>query len=352
MPLYCSTESVVARTGIYFSDVKKARDQLVAQGRRPSIDAIRAALGDTGSKTTIHKLMRELDAEEGAKGRPVSEAILALAGQIADQLKLEADGEVVTIRAQMGDMRAEHEASQAQLAQQLADVRKASDALAKELATSQAAGGDLQKQLHAEQIARHTAEQRAADLEGRVADAERHQASLEDKHRHARDALEHYRTASKEQREQDTRRHEQQVQAVQAELRQAQLAFAVKQEDLTRLNKEAAALANELGANKQVLYLEKEAGRKLARKADLVPALDARVAVLETQLKESRARADEAEAAAERAAALCSELRQEKTALETALAGTRSTADLEERLAKLDQAVFGAKDAPPPRRKR
>jgi hypothetical protein len=114
----------------------------------------------------------------------------------------------------------------------------------------------LKDQPSLEQIARHTAGQRSRDLGETLADAERHQASLEEKHRHARDSLEHYRTSSKEQREQENRRHEHQVQGLQTELRQAQLAASIKQEESTRLNKEAAALATELGSNKQALHFE------------------------------------------------------------------------------------------------
>ncbi len=51
----------MARTGLYQSQVKKARDTLVAQGRHPSVDAVRVALGNTGSKTTIHKYLKELE---------------------------------------------------------------------------------------------------------------------------------------------------------------------------------------------------------------------------------------------------------------------------------------------------
>lgn len=102
------------------------------------------------------------------------------------------------------------------------------------------------------------------DLNGRTADAEGHQASQEEKHKHARNALEHYRTAAKEG-EQEQRRHEHQVQGLQTELKQAQLAFSLKQEEMTRLNKEAAALATELGSIKQALHLEREASRNQAR---------------------------------------------------------------------------------------
>lgn len=66
---------------------------------------------------------------------------------------------------------------------------------------------------------------------------------LEEKQQHARDPLEHYRTAIKEHREQEQRRHQYHADGLQTELKQAQLAFSLKQEDLTRLNKEPAALA-------------------------------------------------------------------------------------------------------------
>ena len=340
----------MARAGVYFSDVKKARDKLVAQGRHPSIDAVRTALGDTGSKTTIHKYLREIDAEEGAVHSTASDAILALAGQLAEQLKREATGAVEGIKADMAALRQAHDEQLSDMARQLGATRATLESVTVELAASRGETATLKQSLHAEQIARHTAEQHARDVDVRLLDAERHQASLEEKHRHARDALEHYRTAAKEQREQETRRHAQQLQAVQAELRQAQMAVAVKQEEVTRVNKEAAALANELGANKQVLYLEKEAGRRLARKVDVLQEVEAQAAVLKTQLADSRTRAVEAEQLAAERTTLCNVLREEKAALETALAAAKDTSSLEARLAKLDRAVFGPPgDDPAPR---
>ena len=59
----------MARSGLYKSDVKNARDSLIAQAMYPSIDAVRMALGNTGSKTTIHKYLKELEEEEGGGGR-------------------------------------------------------------------------------------------------------------------------------------------------------------------------------------------------------------------------------------------------------------------------------------------
>jgi chromosome segregation ATPase len=344
-------ENLMARAGVYLSDVKKARDALVADGRHPSIDAVRAALGNTGSKTTIHKYLREIEAGEGAQKAGVSEAIAALVAQLAGQLQDEAAAEVEAMRARMAQQQAAHEGAQAELGAQLAGVQQALDAASQQLESTRQDLAGIKDQLGVEQIARHTAEQRSRDLGERLADAQRHQASLEEKHRHARDALEHYRGASKEQREQETRRHEQQVQGVQAELRQAQLALSIKQEELTRLNQEAAALSSELGASKQAMHREREAGRALAGKVEqLLGQLRegaSRIAVLEAQLADSRTRTVAAEQECARVSEHCDELRQQKAMLELQLADARVAAALEERLARLDKAVFGGEQTGP-----
>ncbi|GGZ02075.1 DNA-binding protein [Pseudoduganella plicata] len=54
----------MARTGITKTQVRTIRDRLLAEGRYPSADAVRGALGDTGSKSTIHRYLKELAAED------------------------------------------------------------------------------------------------------------------------------------------------------------------------------------------------------------------------------------------------------------------------------------------------
>ena len=36
----------MARSGLYKSDIQKARDSLLAQGKHPSVDALRVELGN------------------------------------------------------------------------------------------------------------------------------------------------------------------------------------------------------------------------------------------------------------------------------------------------------------------
>lgn len=337
----------MARAGVYFSDVKRARDSLISMGRRPSIDAVRAELGDTGSKTTIHKYLKELEAEEGAQGQPVSEAILALITQLADQLKADSDVVVQEMRDQADSERTQHERAISAQQSLLAEEQQRNADISGKLNVVQQQLDAVQRRLQEEQIARHTAEQRAADLGERLADAERHQASLEDKHKQARDALDHFRTASKEQRDQEGRRHEHQIQSLQLQLREAQQSTALKQEQLTQLNKEAASLVAELSAVKQALYGEKESGRSLARKVEQLHTAEARAAAAEAQVGASRARAVELEDALVRANELCNELRQQQAGMQAQLESVRSASTLEQRIAELQQAVFG-KDAAKP----
>lgn len=336
----------MARAGIYFSDVKRAREALIARGRHPSIDAVRGELGDTGSKTTIHKFLREIEAAEGTRAQPVSEAIQGLITQLADQLQVEADVAVQGMRDELAAVRAQQHQELARFQAQLAEAEQARDATTSQLESVRQQLTHINQQLHEEQIARHTAEQRSADLAERLADADQHRASLEDKHKQAREALEHFRTAAREQREQESRRHEHQVQSLQAELRQTQQAAALKQEQLTQLNKEAAALTAELAAGKQALYLEMESGQKLARRIEHLQAVESRLAACEVQASDNRARAADAEIALAKATELNSELRQQMAALEAELVAARATSELEERILQLQRAVFGEQAGP------
>lgn len=87
----------MARAGIYKSEVVRARDKLVALGKHPSIDAIRVELGNTGSRTTISRYLKEIEEEEGpVRGSKVavSESILDLVGRLAERLHEEASTRV------------------------------------------------------------------------------------------------------------------------------------------------------------------------------------------------------------------------------------------------------------------
>ena len=231
----------MARSGLYKSDIQKARDRLLAQGKHPSVDAMRVELGNTGSKSTIHRYLKELEEEDGqglfAKVA-VSDALQDLIGRLAGRLHEEAEA-VVTQAQQRFEVKLQERT------QALEQQQQEGAALSTQLQRTDGA-------LQAERID-HTAtrqalaeatlligqlEERAAGLVTRLAEHEAHARSLEEKHQHAREALEHYRTSVKEQREQEQRRHEHQVQELQVSLRQANETLTSKNHELLQLNRD------------------------------------------------------------------------------------------------------------------
>jgi hypothetical protein len=76
---------------------------LLAEGRYPSVDSVRQSLGNTGSKSTIHKYLKELDGEDvGAviQRSDTARTLLATVEQLADQLHADAERQVRAVRAE------------------------------------------------------------------------------------------------------------------------------------------------------------------------------------------------------------------------------------------------------------
>ena len=231
----------MARSGLYKSDIQKARDRLLAHGKHPSVDAMRVEMGNTGSKSTIHRYLKELEEEEGqglGAKVAVSDALQDLIGRLAGRLHEEAEA-VVTQAQQRFDVHL-HERTQA-LEQQQQEGTALSTQLQRTDAALQAERADhtaTRQALAEATLLIGQLEERAAGLVTRLAENEAHARSLEEKHQHAREALEHYRTSVKEQREQEQRRHEHQVQELQVSLRQANETLTSKNHELLQLNRD------------------------------------------------------------------------------------------------------------------
>lgn len=241
----------MARAGLTRSAVKRARDALLAQGQHPSIDAIRIALGNTGSKTTIHRYLKELEEEEGTsltRASSLSDAIQDLVARLAARLHEEAQALVDQQAAASASQRQQAQTEIAKLTTELATQQVQLAAAAAAISSEQDAHAETRLALHQRDLDVERLTQQVRDQTARLAEQENFRQSLEEKLVHARDALEHFRTAAREQREQEARRHEQQVQQLQAELRQANQMAIVRQNEITQLNKDNARLIAEAGA--------------------------------------------------------------------------------------------------------
>ncbi len=255
----------MARGGINKAVVQTARLAILARGENPSIDAVRIEMGNTGSKTTIHRYLKELDDSESRltiTQAPLDDELGELVARLAQRLKEKAQEPIDQALAQFEQQKTALlaqvetlEAAHGQLKQQF-DIQAA--ALAEESAALQTASTSLQT----EQTRNAGLSQACSDYELRINDKDEQIRSLEDKHLHARDALEHYRTAIKEQREQEQRRHEGQLQQVQAELRQAQQSAMVRQDEITQLHRDNERLLIEHRVTTKELAAVQEQARK------------------------------------------------------------------------------------------
>ena len=262
----------MARGGINKALVAKAHQAVLARGENPSIDAIRIELGNTGSKSTIHRYLKEL--EEEASTRLDDEALLSqpikdLIARLASRLQEEAHDIIDESKSryehrikELSDRCAALTQEAGQLADQQTALKSRLDETSEQLAAKSAACDALDKQLN-------EVGQREASRAALLKEKQAHIESLEEKHRHSREALEHYRESVKEQRDQDQRRHEQQIQQLQAEIRTLNQTISVKQGDLTQLNKDNARLISELSAARKATQdLESKLNRTDAKLED------------------------------------------------------------------------------------
>ncbi|MCC4618279.1 DNA-binding protein [Xanthomonas campestris pv. asclepiadis] len=231
----------MARSGLYKSDVQRARDSLRATGTHPSVDAVRVALGNTGSKTTIHRYLRELEEEEGQSvgaKMGVSDALQDLIARLAERLHAEADTVVAQAQARFQAQLQERTHALEQARHETGSLTTQLQRCETALQAEREAGAAARSEVASRTTELAQLEERITGLTARLAEHERHAQSLEHKHEHAREALEHYRTSVRDQREQEQRRHAHQVQELQVALRQANEALTAKNHDLMQLNRE------------------------------------------------------------------------------------------------------------------
>lgn len=246
----------MARGGINKALVKQARDEILVKGQNPSIDAVRIALGNTGSKTTIHRYLKEIEEEEGT--RLDDEALLSstlkdMIAKMASQLHEEANNLIERNKehyeAQVSSWKERYESLE-NTNKELELKRDEQAILLDETTTQNRALQDKLNQISSDKQA---IDQKVTDLEAMLADKNNHIESLEEKHKHAREALEHYRNSVKDQRDQDLRRHESQVQQLQVDIRNLNQTLSIKQTDITQLNKDNAQLVTELNTTQKEL---------------------------------------------------------------------------------------------------
>lgn len=322
----------MARPGISKHEVQTARLALVRAGKHPSIDSIRIELGNTGSKATIFRYLKEIGEDEGGAGLPqasISDELQAFVTNLAARLEFESQERFDVLKAgqavEVGRLNEALEKARGEAKASRGEAERSQVELSNERTSRQRVEADLDA-LRLEH--RQVTTQLSTQLEGireQLQAAHAHAASLEEKHAHARDSLEHFRAASKEQRDREARQHEQQLQYLQREVGQSTEALTAKHGELrAALQEKADALALLTGARAERRQVDeqlrelKTAAERLAVQTQLVEDLRAQVLQAGQQYETLRARR--------------SELEQRNGELERLLAATNASAQSQEQL--------------------
>ncbi|PPC88021.1 MAG: hypothetical protein CTY39_01430 [Hyphomicrobium sp.] len=256
----------MARAGILYSSVAHAAAQLSAAGKNPTVDAVRDALGGTGSKSTIAPMLKRWKAEHQDQiiaqdaGLPAS-LVQAVKG-VYDQLQHEADEKITAIRtAAAADNQAL--ATQLDAAHELnLALTKERDALAEALAREKAERARLDSTLHQLELTHTKAEAKLVGLTERLADRQNEIDGLHRQLDQARTQFEHYqesialqRANERQQAEQERLRLENElidarhtVGALNTALGQRDVELTHVRQDKERVTAEIAALQNAYGA--------------------------------------------------------------------------------------------------------
>jgi chromosome segregation ATPase len=246
----------MARGSIYRTDVENARKELLAQGKTPTVDAIRLIIG-RGSNTTILRYLQDINTEASRDDRPkaaISDALAETVQRLAEQLHAEADERIAQIRSDCDAQVAEYRMRGDQAVQERLTFATQYQRTEVALQAEQTTHAECQRALTEASMLNRQLEERVAGLSARVTEHEAHAQSLEEKHRHAREALEHYRTSVKEQRDQEQRRHEHQVQELQVELRKANEGMTTKNHELLQLNRDNVRLTEQVTQQDRELH--------------------------------------------------------------------------------------------------
>ncbi|CAG8867743.1 Chromosome partition protein Smc [compost metagenome] len=266
----------MARGGINKALVHAARDALLGRGLHPSIDLVRVELGNTGSKSTIQRYLKELNSIQAANQAPpgtLNEKLTTLVSSLAEQLKQEAREAVADEQEQLEQQQVSYAQERAQLRERLEQSLTTITHLTGELEQQRQCERGLRELLQDSEGERQQLRQLVAGQQQLLEERAQQLQSLEDKHQHAREGLEHYRQEQLNQRGQELRRHDEQTNQLRQELRSLQNVQLAKQEELVqvyreqeRLLNEHRALHTELRQKTQTLHETQQAHDALATK--------------------------------------------------------------------------------------
>lgn len=239
----------MARPGIMYLHVADAAARLVAQGKNPTIDNIREALGGTGSKSTIAPLLKRWKA---AHQDSVAQADLGLPAELVLALKGVYEKVQADAALQYQQATQVHQAETAALQEklQLAFVehdilRNAHDEQTQALAAASARIQAQDETVHRQEIVLASLGSEKIGLEQRLTDRASEITSVTQQLQRARTQFEHYQESVAQQRADELQTAEQRQNRQEQELSELQQRLLTQQTRLGELQAQEQRLAHD-----------------------------------------------------------------------------------------------------------
>lgn len=263
----------MARAGITYHDVAKAAAQLAAESKNPTVDNVRAALGDTGSKGTIAPLLKRWKEENQERGGPQAalrlppelvEAVQALHDRLQAGVQLQLDEQEGLHREALQALQEKHD----NLAQEHDLLANTSRAQAEQLATIQTEYAVLQRAHQEQALALTRATTEIEGLSSRLADRIATSEDLARQLADTRTQMAHYQEAAAQQRAEDRRRAEEREARLKQELDEAQRRLLDRETHLAETQAEARQRAVQLADTTAALQAAQRAQTDAQQLAD------------------------------------------------------------------------------------
>jgi len=243
----------MAREGINKQLVQQAKTALLAQGKRPTIEAVRIALGNTGSKTTISHYLKELEEKPKPTLERLSEPLAKLVFGLSEQLQAESEEQSIKAQAQFSLEKAQLESQLHRTQKQLEEQQDHKENLEARLLNEQ-----QQRQEATAKVTKQTsdlvlAQQRIEELTRQLQEQHTQIAILNNERQHADEIFKQFRQVLQEEHDTLLRQHAQQVTQLSEELHHNFEKLSITQKELIELHRENARLLQQLSTRHSAL---------------------------------------------------------------------------------------------------
>ncbi|AZP14023.1 DNA-binding protein [Undibacterium parvum] len=293
----------MARAGILYSDVAKAASQLADSGKSPTVDTVRDAMGNTGSKSTIAPMLKRWKAEHQetmtASDSGIPTSLLVAVKSLYEHLQIETGKKIIQAQQHHQTELQTVRCHEQQLHDENALLSQEKAAIAAELKASQQTLTKLQKEQQSLNMTLVARESDTSGLQLRLMDRAAEVATLNQQLTLTRAQFDHYQEATATQRVEEKQAYEQRIARLEQELTGAQqrllgqqTTIAHQEAQISHLSVENVRLLESSLANLDELgYMRSEKDQLSHQQKDLLlsnQTLMSKLDVSQRSLTESR----------------------------------------------------------------